>query len=596
MWHRFWTSRWCVPALVLLGMLLMAPAMNIGFVADDYIHWSIMTGQMHNAQPGSHWGLFTFFDGDPAHNQALKDSGRLIWWGSNDLRLSFWRPLSEMSLWLDYRFWPDSPLLMHVHNLLWYGLLVYMLSRLYRQLDPDADPAVSRLATWLFAGNVMHVFAVAWLSARNQMISGVLLALSLCAFHAWRQGRGVKHAWWAAVTLAVGLLTAEAAIATVGYMVAYVVTMERGRSLWSRALALLPFVLIVLVWKAVHSHMGYGSFASPAYIDPASHLPRFAQSLVLRLPALMMAQWFGASTGVFEQLPHPTQVAYAVTAIVVLSGLGLLIHRLGALVSPLARFYLLGSLFVLVPACATLTMDRLVLNSNIGMSGFLAIVLCHVWVRRDQFKGWLLGGAKWVLYAMAAIHLVLFPVASLASSVLLKGLLWPTTVGEPTSLPDARQLKAAHLILVNPPAAELVYYYPLARTFAGMANPQSMQALATGNKAMTLTRVDEATLDLALPEGIKSTMARDEVTQPFKVGDTATMGAIHVEVLAVTTPGQLPSKVRFHFPASMNDPQWQFYAWKDAGYAPFELPAVGQSVHLDAVDLGKMVAGRLKGK
>lgn len=596
MWRRFWRSAWCVPTLVVLGMLLMAPAVNIGLVADDYIHWSIMTGQLHNAQPGSHWGLFTFFDGNPAHNQALKDSGRLIWWGSNDLRLSFWRPLSEVSLWLDYQLWPDAPWLMHLHNVLWYGLLVYMLSRLYRQLDSDGDPTASRLASWLFAGNVMHVFAVAWLCARNQMMAGVLLVLSLSAFHSWRQGRGAKHAFVAALSLAVGLLTAEAAIATVGYMVAYVMVMERGRSWMSRGAALLPFVAVVLVWKLAHSHMGYGSFASPAYIDPASHLPRFAQSLVLRLPALMMAQWFGASTGVFEQLPHQTQVAYALTGIALLSGLGWLIYRVGGLASPLARFYLLGSLFVLVPACATLTMDRLVLNSNIGMSGFLAIVLCQLWGRRAQLKGWLLVSAKWVLYAMAAIHVLLFPIASLASSALLKGLLWPTTVEEPASLPDARQLKASHLILVNPPAAEMVYYYPLARSFAGIANPLSMQALATGNKAMTLTRVDEVTLDLDLPEGIKSTMARDEVTQPFSVGDVATMGAIKVEVLAVTQPARLPSKVRFHFPTSMNDPQWQFYAWKDEGYAPFTLPDVGQSVHLDAVDLGKMVAGRLKAK
>ena len=114
------------------------------------------------------------------------------------------------------------------------------------------------------------------------------------------------------------------------------------------------------------------------------------------------------------------------------------------------------------------------------------------------------------------------------------------------------------------------------------------------------SRVGGAVDAVSVPEGSlvrKGQLLFQIDPRPFQVAlDTAVAQLRQAEVLAVTTPGQLPSKVRFHFPASMNDPQWQFYAWKDTGYAPFELPAVGQSVHLDAVDLGKMVAGRLKGK
>ena len=591
MWSRFLASRWFVPCAVLLGVLLMAPAANIGLVADDFLHWAMLTGRSPNAQPGSYWGLFTFFDGVVAHNQALKDSGRLIWWGSDQLKLSFWRPLSEISLWLDYQLWPHSTVMMHVHNLLWYGLLIYALSRLYRLLDANQQQA--NLATWLFAGNLMHVFAVAWLAARNQLMVGVLLAGALAAFHLWRTGRGARYGWVAAALLAVGLLSAEAAIAIVGYMVAYLLTFEAGKPVWGRARAIVPFVLIVLVWKAVHSHMGYGSVASPAYIDPAANLPRFAQSMVLRLPALMAAQWFGASTGVFEQLPRQMQVLYAAVSMGLLVGLGLVVHYLKGFASPLARFYLLGSIFVLVPACATLTMDRLVLNANIGMSGFLAIVACQVVARRHTLVGWPAAAAKWVVYVMAAIHVLLFPLASGVSSALLKTMLWPTTQGEPLSVPDARQIKAQHVILVNPPTAEMVFYYPVVRDYLGVANPQSMHAMGPGIQAMSLSQLDETTLKLSVPGGIKATMARDEVSQPFKVGDVTMMGGIRVEVLEIT-PERVPKVVLFRFPAPVSDPQWQFYAWKDEGYAPFELPGVGKSVDLPAVDLAKMVASRLK--
>lgn len=590
-WGQFFAGRWFLPFAVLLGVLVMAPGVNIGFVADDFIHWSIMTGQTPNAQPGSPWGLFTFADGVVAHNQAFKDSGRLVWWASDLLKLSFWRPLSEVTHWVDYQLWPDSLVMMHVHNLVWYGLLIYVLGRLYRLLDPN--PAQSGLALLMFAGNFTHVFAVGWIAARNQMICGVLLALSLAAFHLWRTGQGRHHAWLAGLTLAIGLLTAEAGIAIAGYMVAYLMAFEQGKPLWSRARAILPFVVIVVAWKVVHSQMGYGSVASPAYIDPAADFPRFAQSLVLRLPALMGVQWFGASTGVFEQLPRDMQMLYAGGAVALLGLLAWLIRQVDGFSTPLARFYILGSVFVLVPACATLTMDRLVFNSNVGMSGFLAIVLVQLHARRQAMRGALGATAKYVLYAMGVIHLVLFPLGSLASSAMLPSMLRPTTIGEPLSLPDASKIGAPHVILVNPPAAELVFYYPMARAFMGVANPVSMQALGPGDAEMTLTRIDEATLQITVPAGIKASMARDVVTEPFKPGDVTRMGGIEVQVMEVTETRHAKT-VRFQFPAALTDPRWAFYGWKGTSWQPFELPAVGASVKLEAIDLAKLVAERLK--
>jgi hypothetical protein len=591
MWRSFLSSRWCVPFAVIVGMLLVAPAVNIGLVADDYIHWAILTGQSPQDYRGSFWGLFTFFDGKPESIQALKDSGRLVWWASDVLRLSFWRPLSEFTHWLDYVWWPRSTVLMHVHNLLWYGLMVYCVGVFYRRLDTDVRQA--NLATLLFAGNFLHVFAVAWIASRNQMIAGVCMLLSLIAFHAWRSqgrwGQGVL----AGVALLLGLLSAEAAIATGGYMAAYMVTIEQ-RSTWrARALALLPYVLLVLVWKAVHSHLGYGSTGSPAYIDPAMDLGRFAHNLVLRLPALMAAQWFGASTGVFEQFSEGTKVLYAAGAYALLAGLAFLFHRVGGFKSPLARFHVLGSVLVLLPACATLTMDRLVLNANVGMSAFLAIVICRVWAERDTLLSGLPRLSKYVVYGMAVLHLVLFPVAALVSSLLMKTMLWPVTVEEPLALPDARKLPSQHVILLNPPVPEMVFYYPLARAFHGVANPATMRVLGTGAAPSTLSRPDDTTLLLDVPEGLSANMARDAASQPFRPGDTATMGDIRVEVREVTS-SNLPSLVVFRFPSSLSVHAWQFYAWKGLGYVAIEPPAVGQSIAFPRIDLVELTGERLK--
>ncbi|MGH6648820.1 hypothetical protein [Aquabacterium sp.] len=584
MWGRFLSSRWCIPVSALIGMLLIAPAMNMGLLGDDYLHWSLLTGHSVNAQPGSFFGLFTFADGHAASNQAMIDSGKLVWWAHDHLRIAFWRPLAELSQALDYRLWPDSPVAMHVHNLLLYGLMILLIGKLFRDLDPDRQQA--GLATWLFAGNMLHVFAVAWLASRNQMLSGLFVTLTLLAYHHWRRGGALVHGVIAALCLVLGLFSAEASIQTAGYLFAYALFMEPGKPLMARLKALLPFAVIVLAWKAEHSHLGYGSFGSPGYVDPTSNGSGFAISLALRLPALMIAQWFGVSSAMFEQLDRGTQCLYSGVATVALLGLAWAIHALGGFRSALVRFYALGSILALAPACAGYPFDRLTVNSDIGASGVLSVLLLMVWRQRQALTGWGRGSAKNLLLLVGFIHLVIFPVAKLGTSAFMK------TIGEAgeaqaaLAIPDATPGQTQHFLLMNLPAAESIYYIPLIRQYYGLHNPTTMRALGPNNQAMTLTRVDEVSLRLTVPTGFKGTITRDTQRQPFKVGDTVRMGDISVLVEDITQD-HAPKTVLFRFPSSLQDAQWQFLAWKEEGLYRLQVPAIGSSVDIAFYDLGK---------
>ncbi len=586
MLDRFLNSRWCIWIAALVGMLLVAPTINMGLMGDDYLHWSLLTGRSANPQPGSFYGLFTFANGNAQVNQAMVDSGQLVWWASDTLKIAFWRPLAELSQKLDYLLWPDSPAIMHIHNLILYGLMILLTGKLFLELETDQKQA--GLATVLFSGNMLHVFAVAWLASRNQMLCGVLLVLTILAYHRWRQRSSALHGLLAALCLVLGLLSAEAAIQTVGYLVAYALFLEPGKPLGARLKALLPFILIVLAWKATHSHLGYGSFGSPGYIDPTSSVGRFAGSLVLRLPVLMAAQWLGVSSMMFEQLDRPTQYLYAGAATAALLMLGYLMARLGALRTPLARFYVLGAILSLVPACAGYPFDRLTVNADIGVSGMLALVLLSVWARRKQLTGWRAGSAKYTILLIGFVHLIIFPVATLASSIMMKTL---NKAGEDMAalaLPEADTTQPQHYLLLNPPAGEAVYYFPLTRQYHGMHNPTSMRALGPNNQAMTLSRVDDNTLRLHVPGGYRSTIARDARIQPFKAGDTARMAGIQVTVEAITAD-QVPATVLFRFPDSVQSPHWQFFAWQEDGVRRVQPPAVGQSIEIAAYDLGKAV-------
>lgn len=591
MWGTFLSSRWCIPLAALAGMLLTLPAMFSGLIGDDYLHWALLTGLWSNPQAGSFFGLFTFADGNPAHNQALIDSGRLIWWANDALKISFWRPLSELSQWLDYRLWPDSPLMMHLHSLLWYGAIILVVGKLFTELDGSRVQA--GLATVFFAGNMLHVFAVGWLASRNQMLSTFFMVVSVLAYHRWRSGRSVAWAIWAGLTLLLGLFSAEAAVETVGYFVAYSAFIEHDKPLWHRARALLPFLLMVLVWKATHSHLGYGSHGSPGYIDPTPHVGQFGLSVALRLPALMVAQWFGVSSVVFQQLPHGIQIAYAVVATLALAALAAAMHWLGALRSPLMRFYALGSVLALVPACAGYPFDRLTLNADVAVSGMLAVVVCQVLARRQQLVGWTGGAVKYLVYALLAIHLVVFPVLKLVSSAVMTSVSKLGNEMGPFALPAASQDPQERFLLINPPAAETVYYFPLARAYFGLSNPSGTYAMGPDNQAMTLTRLDDTTLSLSVAQGFRSSIARDERLKPFAVGDKVSMGGIEVTVQSLTAD-HLPQTVTFRFPGSLQASQWRFFSWDQSGCHATTVPAVGQSLSFQPIDMGKVFQDHLR--
>ncbi|WP_290639110.1 hypothetical protein, partial [Aquabacterium sp.] len=377
-------------------------------------------------------------------------------------------------------------------------------------------------------------------------------------------------------------------IQTMGYLLAYSLFLEGDRPVRARIKALTPFVLLVLIWKATHGHLGYGSFGSPGYVDPTSNPARFTGLLVLRLPVLMAAQWLGISSMMFEQLDRITQYIYAGSAVSLLILLVYAIYRLGGFSSALGRFYAAGAIISLIPACAGYPFDRLTVNSDIGASGMLAIVILQTWQHRAQLKGGMIGFAKWFVYLIGFVHLVVFPIGKVASSAMMKAL---NQAGEdlaPLALPDAATAHPEDFVLINPPAGEAVYYYPLTRQYKGRINPATMRTLGPNNQAMTLTRVDEQSLRLTVLTGYRGSIARDVRLQPFKVGDTMHMGGITVTVEAITED-KVPSVALFRFPDSVQSSHWRFFTWAQDGVHTLAMPAIGQSVKIAQYDISKAV-------
>jgi hypothetical protein len=581
-----------LPWLALLGMALTLPALNAGLMLDDFIHWSLLTGRAHDAKPGSPWGLFDFFDGHSDKILSMKASGQVMWWAANDVRLSFWRPLAEWTHWLDYRLWPHSPMLMHLHSTLWYGLLIWLLGRLYVQLNPSRTQA--GLAVLVFALSSLHLTPVTWLAARNQLVAGCFTVLAIGAFHRWRSTASFRQGWLAGLFLALALLSAEAAVGTMGYFVAYCLAFSPAQSWGRRLQPVLPFLAIVIVWRLSYQWLGYGTTDSAFYIDPGAAPWRFANAMLLRMPALLLAALFGVPSASINNVPPQTQVLYAAGATAVIALFLLAARFYGLWRTPLARFFGLGALFALVPMCASEANDRLLLNTEIGACALFAMLLLAMIEQARMPHGWLAQGGRVLLGLSLVVHMVFFPIQTVAYSALKKRVMSPATIDEPLSLPDAANAPDQRVVLLNPPVAPLVYFYPLVRQYFGMHNPASLHALANGMQDLKVEMVDASTLQISGgPKVFTDSMGRDISLHPLKVGDVLDSGPIKVTVTEVSPQGA-PMSVLFHFDRPLHDARWRFYLWTDEGYVPFKIPTPGETVTLHAPDIGKTLMRRIK--
>src|SRR5690606_31086225 len=113
--------------------------------------------------------LFSISDGRRETNRQLISQGVLPWWADSEFRFQMWRPLAEFSHWLDYRLWPDSPWLMHAHQILWVMALLGVVLLFYRQVLHAQAAYPLAFALFALSGNLSQ--AVTWLAARNTLMA-----------------------------------------------------------------------------------------------------------------------------------------------------------------------------------------------------------------------------------------------------------------------------------------------------------------------------------------------------------------------------------------------------------------------------------------
>ncbi len=564
-----WLEKPAAPwVAVLLAVVLSLGCLSEPLAADDFLLWATHAGLWGEWR--GPWTLFNYFPADPAIRARLMDTGVLSWWTHPDLNLSFWRPLTSITHWLDFSVFGTTAVAHHAHSLAWFVAMLAAGIAAYRALIPTRWVAAA--AAVLFAFEDVHAVSLGWVASRNLLLATTFGLLALAAHHRWRQTRRWTWAIAAPGLLAFSVLSAEAGIATVGYFAAYALCLEPG-TLRQRLLTLAPAGVIAITWRLAYQAMGYGVVGSGHYLDPVMTPIAFVGRLVTQIPALVMGHLAASPLDGLVVFPHLMWLLLLVGGLWAAwtwAAFGQLLRE-----SALARFFVLGMVITAAPLATGVPQDRLLTPIAIGGFGFIALCLQAV---REGRVGW---GAKTLGWVWIVFHGIVSPLAlpNRAKAI-------PALGGLSRQITAAMPDQAGQDVVLLTVPFDVVSYYPHAmRTLSGEPVPGDLRVLYTGFSPVTVERTAERTVVLSPESGFLSTW-RDRIVRGdeprFGVGEQVRVRGMTADVLAVSEAGR-PERVAFTFDKPLADLHWIHYRgdWP----AEVEVPEVGGVLALPGFDV-----------
>ncbi len=570
---RVLASPWFPWIAVAIGLLLTCRAVGNGLDADDYYHRAVLNGSSRYGEKlPDPQGMFRFLPGDPEFSRELMDMGFLPWWSYPNIKAEFLQFIPTQTHILDYWLWPDSPELMHVHSLVWFALLVFLTAQFYRRmLGPTWMAGVAAL---LFAIEDGHGMPVGWIANRNILIAASFGVGCLMAHDVWRREGQVWAMPLAVVLWALCLCSKEAGIATSAYLFAYALWID-GSAFWQRFLTMLPYGIVLVVWRIVRDALGFGVTNVGYYYDPITDPGQFGMALVERFPVLLFGQW-GMLSDLWLMFGELGSLFWwSVVAYICLLGLLLwpVVRR-----DRIARFFATGMLLAVIPICATTPSDRLLMFVGLGAFGLMVRFWYAVFAAvglRPQFAIWRKGAVPVAIFLML-LHLVVAPVF-LPIRIASFEAFQPFYV----RVPFDESIKNQDLVVVNSPIPFFVGFCLFNYEHEGMPSPRAVRTLAPGMSPVTVKRIDERTLEIT-PDagyiGILDALFRNEY-HPLHLGEHVHIARMRATVLALTDDGR-PQTVAFQFERPLEDASLRWLCFQEGKYIDWTPPRVGEQVIL----------------
>lgn len=560
-------------AIIAGASLLLAPCIASGFFLDDYV--LALKASLESpiaGLPAQPLALFTFTTGDAARNRSLMDIGAILpWWSDPHHLNAFFRPVTSLTHVLDFSAWPNSPALMHVHSIFWYALALWVLSRVYRALEPEA-PQVAGLALFLFACDDAHGATVGWIANRNAVIAVALSLPALIAHH--RAAQGARGAgWFGPICFAFGLAAGETALSIAGYLLAYSIFMDRRR-LAARALSLAPYAALLLAHRVIYRALTLGSFGSSGYHDPLREPFQFLATLGYNLPVLLSSElllplsdfgFWGASA-----VRAPLWIVSALSVVAVGAPLVALAKH-----DARVRFWGAGLCLSAIPVSASLPGERLLLALGIGACPLLARLIMDA------------PATARARVALAAMLVLIHGVAAPCALPVRAWALAPLSAAIDrldAGIPNDTTIREKRVFVLNAPLTVMLSYLQVERAVRREQRPAQLLALASSSSELSVERTGASRLRVELAEGFLHRAEETHYRADKLAGtDHVALLGVRIDVASRTSDGR-PKAVEFTFDEPLESSRYLFYAYRDGQLVPWQLPAAGTIQRFPAQD------------
>lgn len=523
--------------------------------------------------------LYNFFDSQPENNNELMNLGFLPWWTDPEIKLAFWRPISSFIHFLEFRFLNNQIWVMHLNSILLYGFLVWLAAILYHRLSKV--PLVIILAAFLFAVHDTNAGPVAWIANRNTLLSMIFGLITLWAYDRWRQDQWKIGIYISVGTLLLSLLSSESGIATCAYLFAYSIFLDRERYPKSM-ISLLPYVVLVVVWRIIWTMQDYGIANTSLYTDPFNEPVIFLFSFIEKFPVFFYSQWLLPSAEFSMFLEREEQFIFWIVAVVSMFFIVTIIWPV-LRQSKTAAFFFTGMSLSIVPLCAAHLHDRLLLFVGFGAMGLIAEIFRAILKNPIDLwtKKFLRNTAIGLASLLAIIHLVISPIFLTMRTILEYRAEGVEFLGM-MHMPLDDDVKDKDFIVLNPLEPYAISSGFVMREAKNMNRPRTMRVLAPGHKGMTVKRNDKYSLLVRPNKGFYSgsfnRMASNQ-QRKLHIGDRIKLGGMTVEVTEVDEKNH-PIEARFVFDVPLEDSSLVWVQWKMYKYVTFKPPPIGTTLEL----------------
>jgi hypothetical protein len=593
--------------LAAAAFIIMLPAVKSGLMMDDLLQRPAqlkpdrIPSRLYDTSlvPRNYGKLSTVlfdlfgFNRKKENLKLAKDYGTLPWWVSSNLKGSLWRPLTAFTHWLDYRLFPNSPVLMHIHNIMWFAAIVFLTALVYRSLIGPGW--VAGFAALLFLLDKDTYFPTMFVANRGFIVSLFFGLACLYMFHKWRSTKSLFAAILSHLFLVMSLLSNEAGVSTFAFLLAYVLIFEQT-SLFRRILSLLPFIFTIVLWRIIYDLLGYGVSEMGGYIDPGNEPLRFINQLSERALILLGSQISGLPPDTLFLLNDSLRTAififYVVFFVVALIVFLPLLKK-----DKTARFWFAAFIFAVVPASTVTPTGKNLGFAAVGAFGLIAIFIAGLFTKASWMpKSSFYRVPAWSMCVILIFAHILSAIAGriIASSM---GPFAYNTLGHIIDIPPSPNISNQNVIVINTPCQLLLSYTPFYRAYYGESIPKTFRTLALGGEGLEVTRTDERTLVVKCASsnifsndqnsplhfanlfGVLNSLFIGD--QSYEKGEKQILKNLMVEILAVDSH-RLPSEIAFRFETSLDDPAfyWLWFDWTSFSYKQFRLPQIGQTVSI----------------